>query len=119
YTLVIGIPAVIVTYQVSSREPRIYRAEATLIAPVKAPAPPEVAFLTQPLPSESSPIMPTAYGPALRSRPVLEEAWLDLNPGAEGPPSSADLAELSDNISFHVDDRRNSNFIRVGATGST
>ena len=118
-TAVIGVPATLATFVISNRQSPVYLAEATLLAPTaQSSSSPAIDLLEQPLPSESEPIMPEAYGSALTSFDVLQDAWRRLHPN-DGEPTPQQLRGLADSVDFRFDTLRRSSLVVVGAEGST
>lgn len=113
--LAIGVPAAMLAFTLSNRSAPVYRAQATLLAPL-AQAQVE---LPGEVPLASEPMMPAAYGPVLQSRRLLEDAFGRLT-GPDGPAATPhELAEFARSISFQFDDRKRSTLIMVGAEGRT
>jgi len=118
-TAVIGVPATLATFVISNRQTPVYLAEATLLAPTaQSSSSPAFDLLEQPLPSESEPLMPEAYGSALTSFDVLQDAWRRLHPN-DGEPTPQQLRGLADSVDFRFDTLRRSTLVVVGAEGST
>ncbi len=111
--LVVGVPAAIVTYMVSGRSTPVYLAEATLLIPL-AQGPID---LPGQVPTAVEPMMSAAYGPVLKSRAVLEDAYARLAGPDAPPPTARELADFRDSISFQFEERRRSTLIFVDVEG--
>lgn len=111
--LVIGVPAAIVTFMVSGRSTPLYLADATLLIPL-AQGPID---LPGEVPAAVEPMMAAAYGPVLKSRTVLEDAYARLAGPDAPPPTARELAAFRDSIRFQFEERKRSTLIFVDVEG--
>lgn len=112
WSLLLGVPAAYLAYQVSRRGTTVYLAEATLLAPLRT-----VQLATGDSPPVAPPLTPRAYQAALRSSALIEDAWARLTgtPAAEADP--AELSALRDGLSLRWDESTRSLTLVVGARG--
>lgn len=114
-TLVVGVPAAVFAYLVSSRSDPVFSAEATLLAPLRALD----VDLPSDVPSVTGPLLPQAYGAALKGAEVLEDAWRRLAPDEPSGPSVVELEQLAADISFRIEERPRSNLLMIATKGDS